>query len=206
MPTMTTLQLKTQIPFNRQLTLNLSLPDTVQPGEAEIVLIISTTKENHKIQRLANQQIREKLLKSPVDHFRKQNKKNTFLWKLLNSDDELCISVITEFEFYCGCKTLQRKNEAREVLDAFDRIVFDSFHSLRASEIYNELRATNQLLDILDILIAGFASNLLTGGHRFQEILRNTFPNCIISARLLTLILPIMKAVCGLVFPNSIFK
>ena len=93
-----------------------------------------------------------------IDYFRKKNKEKTYLWTLTNSDSKLCISVLTEFEFFCGCSNGQRKNEAKELLSFFSKIVFTSNHCIRASEIYIELRLKNQLIDIIDILIAGVAS------------------------------------------------
>jgi len=62
---MVTLQLKTQIPDNRHLTIQLDLPDIIQPGEAEIVLIFNTIKNDTKLQK-GNQQLQEKLLKFSV--------------------------------------------------------------------------------------------------------------------------------------------
>jgi len=93
-----------------------------------------------------------------IDYFRKRNKRKSFLWNLSKSDDVLYVSVIAEFEFYCGCKNEQRKNEAKEFFDLFTKIIFTSKHSIRAGEIYNELRSKNQLIDIVDILLAGVAS------------------------------------------------
>jgi len=62
---MVTMQLKTQIPDNRHLTIQLDLPEIVQPGEAEIVLIFNTFKNDTKLQK-ANQQLQEKLLQFSV--------------------------------------------------------------------------------------------------------------------------------------------
>jgi len=93
-----------------------------------------------------------------IDYFRKQNKRKSLLWNLSNRDEVLYVSVITEFEFYCGCKNEQRKNEAKELFDLLTKMIFTSKHSIRASEIYNELRSKNQLIDVVDILLAGVAS------------------------------------------------
>ena len=60
---MVTLQLKTKIPKTRHLTLNLDLPTTIEPGEAEIVLIVNSTgNDKKKMQRKYNRQLQEKLL------------------------------------------------------------------------------------------------------------------------------------------------
>lgn len=92
-----------------------------------------------------------------IEYFRKIDKSKSLIYKILYSDDELCISSITEFEFLCGCKTLERIHEAKELLDSFTKLSFNSEHGLCSSEIYNELRSTNQMIDIVDILLAGVA-------------------------------------------------
>lgn len=92
-----------------------------------------------------------------IEYFRKKDKTKSTLWKLLDGNDELCISVITEFEFLCGCKTCDKRNEATTLLSCFSKLSFNSAHSNCASEIYNELRSTNQMIGVLDILIAGVA-------------------------------------------------
>ena len=70
-----------------------------------------------------------------IDYFRKQDKTKSKLWKLLESNDELCISVITEFEFLCGCKTLDKRNEAINLLNSFSKLSFNSSHCYCASKI-----------------------------------------------------------------------
>ena len=92
-----------------------------------------------------------------IEYFRKKDKTKSILWDLLDSNDELYICAITEFEFFCGCKTLDKRNEATNLLKSFSKLSFNSSHSYCASEIYTELRSTNQMIGILDILIAGVA-------------------------------------------------
>lgn len=60
---MVTMQLKTKIPKTRHLTLDLDLPTTIEPGEAEILLIVNSTGNNKKeMQHKYNRQLQEKLL------------------------------------------------------------------------------------------------------------------------------------------------
>ena len=86
-----------------------------------------------------------------------RNLREVIFGQTLNSNDELCISVISEFEFYCGCLDSQRRSEAEEFFQLFSRIDFDSQHCIAASKIYINLHSKNQLLDVMDILLAGVA-------------------------------------------------
>ncbi|MFZ5518751.1 MAG: type II toxin-antitoxin system VapC family toxin [Candidatus Zhuqueibacterota bacterium] len=92
-----------------------------------------------------------------IEYFRKQNKSKSYLWELMNESAKFFISSITEFEFYCGCKGQKRKDEARKLLDLFDKIDFNSMHSLKAGQVFVELRSKNQLINLMDILLAGVA-------------------------------------------------
>jgi hypothetical protein len=60
---MVTLHLKTKIPKTRHLTLDLDLPNTIVPGEAEIVLIFNSMgNDNQETHHKYNRQLQEKLL------------------------------------------------------------------------------------------------------------------------------------------------
>ena len=60
---MVTQQLKTKIPKTRHLNLDLDLPTTIEPGEAEIILIVNSMgNDKEEMQRKYNKQLQEKLL------------------------------------------------------------------------------------------------------------------------------------------------
>ncbi len=60
---MITLKIKTKIPKTRHLRLELDLPPTIAPGEAEIVMVFNNLQDNNKkLQKTHNKQLQEKLL------------------------------------------------------------------------------------------------------------------------------------------------
>lgn len=60
---MITLKIKTKIPKTRHLRLDLDLPATIAPGEAEIVMVFNNLQDNKKkLQRMHNKQLQKKLL------------------------------------------------------------------------------------------------------------------------------------------------
>ena len=84
---MVTLHVKTKIPKTRHLTLHLDLPTTIDPGEAEIVLVVSSMKnDNKEMQRKYNKKFQKKLLTFSVwddDNFSgfKDFREETNKWK-----------------------------------------------------------------------------------------------------------------------------
>ena len=60
---MITLQIKTKIPPNRHIDIGLDLPDSIEPGDAEIMLMVKNANDSNKYQKLKNEKIQEKLLR-----------------------------------------------------------------------------------------------------------------------------------------------
>lgn len=87
-----------------------------------------------------------------IDYFRKQKKHTTFFVQLAR-DYDIAISVVTEFEWMVGFKDRELEF-GRELLNNIDILPFDSGCAMKASDIYRQLKAKNQLVEIPDIFIA----------------------------------------------------
>ena len=91
-----------------------------------------------------------------IDYFRKTNKGNSFLAKLTQEYTFFAVSIITEFEIYCGSN--------REQIEFWDRffknitvLPFDNKSNTVAISIYKTLKKTGNLIDIPDLFIGATA-------------------------------------------------
>ena len=91
-----------------------------------------------------------------INYFRKSDKENTF-FLILHKSYPLGISTITEYELLNG--SLSEKHIKFNVL-LFSKLTIIDFNrncAKSAANIYKDLKAKKQLIDVADMLIAGTA-------------------------------------------------
>jgi tRNA(fMet)-specific endonuclease VapC len=91
-----------------------------------------------------------------IEYFRKVNKSKSFFYELTNEYDMFAVSVITEYEIYCG------SNADQDLYwnDFFKKVVslpYNSDVNQVTTRIERELRRRNKAIDIPDLMIAGTA-------------------------------------------------
>ena len=87
-----------------------------------------------------------------IDYFRKTKKENSFFYNLSNGYSQFAVSVITEFEIYCGVKPDQR-SFWDNLFSQFQILPFDSQTNKEAVQIYQSLKRKSKLIEMPDILI-----------------------------------------------------
>ena len=90
-----------------------------------------------------------------IDHFRKKNKEESFLYKL-SKENTLFLSAISKFEFLVGAKQYQI-NQIERIIEAFYILSFNSYVANIACDIAKRLKTKNQVLEFRDIFIAATA-------------------------------------------------
>ncbi len=90
-----------------------------------------------------------------IDFFRKENKKNSALYKIQKSHT-LYASTITEFEFLAGVKD-EKILSLKHFFSKINLLPFDSKAAVRASSIFKDLKSKNQVIEFRDIFIAATA-------------------------------------------------
>lgn len=91
-----------------------------------------------------------------VELFRSAKKENTMFYKLANEENHFGISIITHYEVFAGSNEKQ-DSFWKEFTAAIDILDFDLKSSEQAVKIYKQLKKTNKLIDLADILIAATA-------------------------------------------------
>lgn len=93
-----------------------------------------------------------------IEFLRKRDKSKTILASLPNSTS-LFVSAVTVYELMMGATDLQKKNDVAILLEGVPVLPFNNDVSLKAAEIYHNLRRRNQLIEFRDIFIAATAIN-----------------------------------------------
>jgi len=88
-----------------------------------------------------------------IDYLRAKDKENTELFKIPNSKT-IHISSITLYELYMGATDKQKWEDVRTLTEDLIVLPFDDNVSIRAAEIYHNLRKINKMIDFRDIFIA----------------------------------------------------
>ena len=91
-----------------------------------------------------------------IEYVRKKNKAKTILYKLYKSYDELFISSITVFEIFVGVN-IKNVNLINQLFEGFRILPFDLTIAKIASQVYNELKSQNKIIEFRDIFIAATA-------------------------------------------------
>lgn len=88
-----------------------------------------------------------------IDYLRSREKTNTDLYKIPSSK-KIYLSSVTLYELLMGATNDQKRNDVRLLTEDIIVLPFDEEVSLRASELYHELRKTNKMIEFRDIFIA----------------------------------------------------
>ena len=93
-----------------------------------------------------------------IEHLRKQNRRMSVFYNIVETYD-LYISTVVEFELHIGATDLQKRQDVQEILTWCTSLPLTSPIAEQAASIFRELRRTNQLIEIRDILIGATAMN-----------------------------------------------
>jgi predicted nucleic acid-binding protein len=109
-----------------------------------------------------------------IDYLRAKDKKSTELYKIPSSK-RIYISSVTLYELLMGATNEQKREDVRLLTEDTIVLPFDEEESIRASEIYHDLRKTNKMIEFRDIFIAAtcLSHNLpikTTNKNHFQSI------------------------------------
>jgi predicted nucleic acid-binding protein len=91
-----------------------------------------------------------------IDLFRRKVKENSYFYQLSREYQKFAVSTITRFEIFIGQTDIQNEfwNNFYQKVKIID---FDDNCALSASNIVKQLKSTNQMIEIADILIGGTA-------------------------------------------------
>jgi predicted nucleic acid-binding protein len=91
-----------------------------------------------------------------IDYYRKQNKSKTLFHQLSLQYSQFAISVITQYEILVGSNA-QQINFWNLIFSQIDIMYFDAAATIKAVDIFQELKLKRKLIDMPDILIAATA-------------------------------------------------
>jgi tRNA(fMet)-specific endonuclease VapC len=91
-----------------------------------------------------------------VDYLRKKDKSTTILATLPN-DVSIFVSSVTVYELMMGATDIQKKKDVEILLSDIPVLPFTNEVSLKAAEIYHNLRRQNLLIEFRDIFIGATA-------------------------------------------------
>ncbi|WP_299289401.1 type II toxin-antitoxin system VapC family toxin [uncultured Mucilaginibacter sp.] len=89
-----------------------------------------------------------------IEHLRTKDKLSTKFYKLLQGNEKLFISAVSVYEIYCGAATKDKEKNIKLLIKDITILPFDFEASLKAAEIFRQLKAKNQLIEFRDIFIA----------------------------------------------------
>lgn len=88
-----------------------------------------------------------------IDYLRAKEKKDTELFKIPNSQT-IYLSSITLYELYMGATDKKKWEDIRVLTEDLIVLPFDYKVSIKAAEVYHDLRKTNKVIEFRDIFIA----------------------------------------------------
>jgi len=88
-----------------------------------------------------------------IDYLRAKDKRNTVLYRIPDNI-RIYISSVTLYELLMGATDRQKKKDVHLLTDDTIILPFDEEVSIQASEIYHDLRKSNNLIEFRDIFIA----------------------------------------------------
>jgi tRNA(fMet)-specific endonuclease VapC len=88
-----------------------------------------------------------------IDYLRAKDKKKTDLYKIPNSK-RIYISSVTLYELLMGATNEEKRKDVHLLTEDTIVLPFDDAVSIRASEIYHDLRKINKMIEFRDIFIA----------------------------------------------------
>ena len=88
-----------------------------------------------------------------IQYIRTKNKSATILYNL-NDQDNISISTVSLYELYIGANSIDKKNDIQLITRDLVVLPFTYPASLKAAEIFHQLKSKNQLIEFRDIFIA----------------------------------------------------
>jgi tRNA(fMet)-specific endonuclease VapC len=88
-----------------------------------------------------------------IDYLRAKDKKKTELYRIPNSK-RIYISSVTLYELLMGATNEEKRKDVHLLTEDTIVLPFDDAVSIRASEIYHDLRKINKMIEFRDIFIA----------------------------------------------------
>jgi len=88
-----------------------------------------------------------------IELFRSSDKEKTSFFKLISTEKDFAISIITHYEIFTGSNEKQ-DSFWKDFLNTVDVLDFDIQASEEAVKIYKYLKKTTKMIDLADILIA----------------------------------------------------
>ena len=92
-----------------------------------------------------------------IEFLRKQNKKDSVLWKAKEKGCDCIVSTITIFELYAGAKSDRHKDDLKRLLKWFNVVSFTENIAKKSAEIYLKLKKKNDQIEFRDIFIGATA-------------------------------------------------
>jgi len=89
-----------------------------------------------------------------IEHLRAKNKLTTTLYLLPEDGSQFFISSVSIFELYMGATTKEKEKDAKDLAKDFKILPFTEAVSIKAAQIYQQLKGKNQLIEFRDIFIA----------------------------------------------------
>ena len=93
-----------------------------------------------------------------IEMFRKKDKQQCFFYQLSQTNEDFAISAITHYEIFCGSDASQDLYW-KDFLRIIPVLPFDTGSSKEAVSIYKELKRSNKMIDLADLLIAATAKS-----------------------------------------------
>lgn len=91
-----------------------------------------------------------------IEFLRKKNKNSATLMKI-PKDRKLYISSVTLYELYMGAIDLDKKNDVELLTSNISVLSLNKEVSIKAAEIFLQLKSSNQVVEFRDIFIAATA-------------------------------------------------
>ena len=88
-----------------------------------------------------------------IEHLRAKDKFKTALY-LIPENTELFISSVSLYELYMGATTKEKENDILLLTEDLEVLPFSDSVSIKAAQIYHELRTSNIMIEFRDIFIA----------------------------------------------------
>ena len=106
-----------------------------------------------------------------IEYVRKKNKAKTILYELFKSYDELFISSITVFEIFVGVN-IKNVNLINQLFEGFRILPFDLTIAKIASQVYNELKSQNKIIEFSPDISGFIAATAI--GNSLSVVTLNT--------------------------------
>lgn len=88
-----------------------------------------------------------------IEHLRAKDKLKTSLYQI-SEQTKIFISAVSIYELYMGATTKEKENDIILLTEDLEVLSFTDSVSIKAADIYHELRRSNKMIEFRDIFIA----------------------------------------------------